>query len=168
MYEENERFLDRLVVEVADLEFLKKRQEHERTLYFLSLSYGVKDVYIQKTVEIRLPINELPDGNLYVFTPDEGFGYSKSTQEDGTLKIDELPNGYYSEGTLEETISKIIERAKRAASNQKPNSIWAFFYDYPSKQIVSEILMQSGFHLMEIRSLNVPGFGIVKSYRYVD
>lgn len=165
---DSEKFLDGLIVEVADLEFLKRQSEHLRPTSFLTLAYGVKHVYIQKTLESRLPLHQLPDGKFYVFTPDEGFGYQKLTQTCGTFTIEETFSGFYSESTLNQTVTKIIEAAKLNAINHEKTFFWALFYNSESKDRATQEIDRSGFHQVEIGSFHIPGYGIIKSYRFID
>src|SRR3989338_7674017 len=99
----HEVFLDALVLEVVDLEILKKYPLEARAAAFLKeLGYAQKLAYICKTLEEKLTLNPMPDGQFYVITPEEGFIYKK--QGDSVLEV-EAANGLdYGNGRLSDIL----------------------------------------------------------------
>lgn len=154
-----ERYLDDLVVEVANLQAIKNPKE-----FLEKLGIDVMEVYIQDTIRARLPLNSIPDGDLYLFTPKEGFRYIKDGANIVSVptRRDES-NGI---GELQDVIGYLASCDDANRKVGKPTSVNVLFYNEESKISLERELQLHRFKMEHFTTLNIQKYGAINLYQY--
>ena len=131
-----ERFLDKLVVdvtlEISGLQILLELEENERPSALLSKLGNTQLLdYIQETLERKLASAGIPDGDVYVVTPEHYYRYKKNGPHFSTSLTDSHEIGI--EGTLAELYPKLQRAIKFGAEAGKLNLMNVLFFNNESK-----------------------------------
>ena len=167
----NEQYLDRLVIKYIvlniGLEILQESPEEERSRVFLDrIGWNQKKDYIEDTLNSHLSGNlqKLLVGELYVFTPEDGFKYQKHQNiiRSVGLNVTGEDDGVFT-ATLKEVIS-LIERQQTAG---KPVLAPVLFFDKTSKETFEKSLQEKHVrYSASTEDLVIQNYGTVKLYRY--
>lgn len=118
--------------------------------------------YIQDTLEGKLADSNIPDGELYVMTPDHYFKYKKNGPLFSTSHIDPYDIGAV--GTLEELYPKLERATKFGGDAGKLNSINVLFFNNESKMRFHASTIPAIFKFATERKINIPQYSGVKMY----
>ena len=166
---QEEKFLDYLVIEVVEeisvKEVSTRGGQKTKPQVFLTV-LGVETIqdYIQRTLEAKLGGDAIPNGDLYVVTPESYFRYQKNDSHFSTSTTDFY--GFGSFGALGD-LSKILERLVADNKKEKKDtSLNVLFFDEASKVNFEQKVGTKSLQLKGTRDININDYGTVKLYTY--
>ena len=167
----NEQYLDRLVIKYIvlniGLEILQESPEEERPRVFLErVGWNQKKDYIEDTLNSHLSGNlqKLPEGDLYVFTPEDGFKYQK---HQNIIRSVGLNINGEDDGVFTATLKEVISLIERQQSTGMPALAPVLFFDKASKETFEKGLQEKHVRFSaSTEDLIIQNYGTVKLYKY--
>jgi len=158
------RNLGDLVVSFSRLENVTSPNE-----FLERLALHLQERYIQNTIRERLPLFEIPDGDLYIITPNSVFRYKKYGRElssVGNKKETLGENEFYGIGTLERFIDylKLLADKNKEEGRETPIRILQFYEDF--REELERQIKPIGFQLVVAKNLGMCGYR-VRLYGYI-
>lgn len=165
----SERFLDKLVVdvtlEISGLRALMVVEEKERPRALLSkLGNSPLLDYIQETLERKLASARIPDGDVYVVTPEHYYRYKKNGPHFPTSLTD--PHDIDVEGSLAELYPKLERATKLGGETGKLNFMNVLFFDNESKMRFHASVIPAIFKSTREKPLQIPDYDGLKMYTF--
>lgn len=154
-----EKYLDDLVVATANLEGIKNPEE-----FLAKIGPDHAEVYIQEALHSRLPLQLLPDGNLYVLTPHSGFRYSKKDEQIASTatRID-IPNGT---GSLKDVLDFLDDHISTNRKARQETLVNVIYFNPEAKSGFEEKKQTLGLLFSNAVELPVQGYGKLMLYQY--
>jgi len=173
-------YLDRLVLTYLrqnnPLNVLEEAPEQERPKIFLKrIGWGQQKDYIEDALNAYLSTASphLPEGNVYVFTPNDSFRYNKGS---GRITYAGARSGDGS--TFNEALNEILKQAGEDITHGEETPARILFFDEASKsKFEMELKNRLGkkkakssnteiWYNTGLEEHNIPNYGKVKRYDY--
>ena len=169
----NNGYLDKLVIKYIiqniGLEILAGAPEQERPRIFLDkIGWVQKKDYIEDTLNAFLPV-ALPNGGIYVFTPDDSFKYERingSVSNVGIRSSRDLSSTFY------DALHDILKLAEANRSKGKLTLAPVLFFDNASRDRFETELRkklskkEKESYSASLQHLNIPNYGTVALHEY--
>ena len=164
-----EKFLDELVVDIVEGVSGKTISTHDgqktKSLVVLDV-LGVEIIqdYVQRALESRLGVPDIPNGDLYVATPKNYFRYQKNDANFSTSMSDTYGLGGFGEiEELREILKMMLGDNKR---EKKETTINVLFFNSISKTNFEEKNLPVGLRLIGTKAVKVENYGTISLYTY--